>query len=181
MNKITRTLATLALISAAGIASAAPSSAPATPPAASAPASAFGSKAATTPAPMTLVMNGITTPITDAALSEFSPASKSQLKTPWYDTPQDFSGVSFKAILETYKVPKTAALKITAHDGYTIELPASDAWQHDVLLATHMGGKRLTLRDKGPYFLIYPLNQPGMNLPQFFARCIWSIKTIQVL
>ena len=51
----------------------------------------------------------------------------------------------------------------------------------DTILATRMDGQLMSVRDKGPLFLIYPFDlDSGLYNEKYFARSVWQIKEIEV-
>jgi hypothetical protein len=70
--------------------------------------------------------------------------------------------------------------KIAALDGYTMDVPVEDFLKYDVVLATEIDGKKLTVRDKGPAWLIYPASaNPELKDTIYESRSVWQIKTIE--
>ncbi len=70
--------------------------------------------------------------------------------------------------------------KISALDGYTIDVPAEDFLKYDVMLATEIDGKKLSLRDKGPAWVIYPtLSHPELIDTIYESRSVWQVKNIE--
>ena len=44
-----------------------------------------------------------------------------------------------------------------------------------------MDGKPLSVRDKGPLFLIYPFDKnPELYNEKYFSRSVWQIKKIEI-
>ena len=72
----------------------------------------------------------------------------------------------------------STALAIAAND-YRIEIPVSDFAKYDVMLAMRINGEELTLRTKGPIWLIYP---ESVDLPESerAERMIWQLIELRV-
>ena len=72
-------------------------------------------------------------------------------------------------------------IKIIALNDYAAAVPVGDFARYDVLLATRMAGRAIPVRDKGPLWIIYPLDErPEINNQRFHARMVWQIRTIEV-
>lgn len=70
---------------------------------------------------------------------------------------------------------------ISALDDYQIEIPLGDFTQYDVVIAVEIDGKRLTVRDKGPAWVIYPVSShPELDHQVYESRSVWQIKTIEI-
>ncbi|HGO6073757.1 TPA: molybdopterin-dependent oxidoreductase [Burkholderia cepacia] len=108
------------------------------------------------------------------------PARSITTSTTW--TPKrTFTGPSLADILA--KVGATGStLTVYAVDNYSYNVPVSDVSKYDPVLAYDMVGVRLTLRDYGPLFLMYPRDKypVQLNSPVYDARFIWQVRRIVV-
>ncbi|MGJ3258112.1 MAG: molybdopterin-dependent oxidoreductase [Rhodospirillales bacterium] len=68
-----------------------------------------------------------------------------------------------------------------ALDGYAIEIPVSDAAKYPVLLALIWNGKEMSVRNKGPIWVIYPVDEfEELKDEEFSSRSIWQLERIVV-
>ena len=73
-------------------------------------------------------------------------------------------------------------LIIRALNDYAAEVPVIDAVDFDTILAIDMNGEPMTVRNKGPLFLIYPFDtNPDLYNEKYFSRSVWQIKEIVVV
>ncbi len=73
--------------------------------------------------------------------------------------------------------------KITARalDGYELDIPIEDVQNYDVLAATEVDGKTLSVRDRGPAWIVYPtVDHPELKDALYEARSVWQIKELIV-
>jgi hypothetical protein len=83
--------------------------------------------------------------------------------------------------LVKYVGGKGQSVKITALDGYALDIPMSDFEAYDAVVATEIDGKPLSVRDKGPAWLIYPAtDHPELKDTVYESRMVWQIKTIEI-
>lgn len=83
--------------------------------------------------------------------------------------------------LVKYSGGKGQAVKLTALDGYAMDIPMTDFETYDAIVATEIDGKPLSVRDHGPAWLIYPASQhPELNDTVYESRAVWQIKTIEI-
>lgn len=76
--------------------------------------------------------------------------------------------------------PATTVHAIAAND-YSVDFPLEDLFKYDVILAMKMNGKRLTLRDKGPLWIMYPLDDHAeLRDPIYNQRLIWQLTTLEL-
>lgn len=71
-------------------------------------------------------------------------------------------------------------VKLTALDGYALDIPMSDFATYDAVVATEIDGKPLSVRDKGPAWLIYPASDHAeLKDTVYESRMVWQIKSIE--
>ena len=90
------------------------------------------------------------------------------------------TGILGRSLLQ-YVDAKGTRLHVVALDGYSIEIPIEDLQKYDVVVATEIDGKTLSVRDKGPAWIIYPVsaNKELADLV-YEARSVWQILSIDV-
>lgn len=116
----------------------------------------------------------------DSAALRALPQYTVRTRTPWHDGLGHFSGPRLSDLLEPLR-PTGKTLRITALNDYSVNIPLSDLQQYQPVLAWQLNGKALSVRNKGPLFLVYPFDSyPELNNPLYYARSIWQIKTITV-
>ena len=117
--------------------------------------------------------------IFDEAQLDRLPQAEIRTKTPWYKGEHVFSGPLLKDVL-ALAGSKGKVLHVKAINDYAIQIPASDA-NLGAILARKLDGKKLTIRDKGPLFLIYPFDaKPELHVETYYSRSVWQLKSIQV-
>ncbi|MFK0335349.1 molybdopterin-dependent oxidoreductase [Rhizobium sp. NPDC090275] len=116
----------------------------------------------------------------DLAMLEKLQGRTGTMVTPWTDGKRTFSGPLLRAVLDAAHV-HGRTLKVTALNDYSADVPVDDATTLDTMLATRVDGKLISVRDKGPLFLIYPFDkQPDIYNEKYFSRSVWQIKAIEV-
>jgi hypothetical protein len=91
-----------------------------------------------------------------------------------------FKGILLRDLMATVATKETSIIA-TAMNDYSVRIPVKDYTSYDVLLATRRDGEILTVRDKGPIWLIYPWsNNPNLKKQLFYSRSIWQLKAISV-
>ena len=101
-------------------------------------------------------------------------------RTPWHDGTMNFGGPRLSDLLEPLK-PTGKTLRVTALNDYSVNIPLSDLPRYQPVLAWQLNGKEISVRNKGPLFLIYPFDAyPELQNPLYYGRSIWQIKMIKV-
>jgi hypothetical protein len=112
------------------------------------------------------------------------PQRKIVSETPWYSSVSEFSGPLLRDVLGAAGAGKdgSGTLRCTALNDYRVEIPLDDVHRFDVVVAHLFNGKPMSVREKGPLFVIYPFDeQPQLRTTTYFSRCIWQLKAIEVL
>jgi hypothetical protein len=102
-------------------------------------------------------------------------------KTPWYKVPRKFTGPLLRDLLALVGA-HGSTLRLSALNDYRIDVPADDARRFDVILARLVDDRPITVREKGPLFMIYPFDSDAdLRNPLYYSRSVWQLKTIDVL
>jgi len=104
-----------------------------------------------------------------------------QTSTIWTDGKVEFRGVPLTVFLSKLKA-EGSILRIWALNDYTVDVPFADAVEDGPMLAYEANGARLSVRDKGPIWLVYPFDSnPAYQTEVIYARSIWQIERMEVL
>ena len=116
----------------------------------------------------------------DMPMLEALASRSATMETPWTEGKVTFSGPLLSAVLDAAGAHgKTVTVR--ALNDYSADLPMEDATEIKTILATRMDGKLMSVRDKGPLFLVYPFDlQPEIYNEKYFGRSVWQIKEIVI-
>jgi hypothetical protein len=125
--------------------------------------------------------NAGTTAQFDLEMLEKLSGRSGTMETPWTTGKIAFSGPLLKSVLEAAGAEGTS-LRVKAMNDYAADVPMEDATTIDTMLATRMNGDTMSIRDKGPLFLIYPFDaDSSLYNEKYFSRSVWQIKEIEVI
>jgi hypothetical protein len=114
----------------------------------------------------------------DAAAVEALPQVEFTTETPWTSGEQRFSGPSLGTLAALGGVPVGEA-RLTALNDYEMSVPAEDWEQHGAILAIRRNGEFMPVKDKGPYWVMYPISSdPALNSQFYHGRMVWQVKYI---
>ncbi|WP_390904564.1 hypothetical protein [Vibrio pomeroyi] len=100
---------------------------------------------------------------------------------PWVDGESVYSGVTLLAVLESMDLPVSAQVTFVALNDYKVAVPKEDFYDYQPIIAIKLNGEFMSVRDKGPYWLIYPLStRPDIDNTDFHAKMIWQIRDIHL-
>jgi hypothetical protein len=92
-----------------------------------------------------------------------------------------FQGPSLRSVLEKSDISRNAEIQLSAMNDFTISTPAEDAFSYDVILALLRDGEQMSVRDKGPIWVIYPMDDnPELRDDLYNGRLVWQLKSIAV-
>lgn len=99
-------------------------------------------------------------------------------KTPWHKKGTVFEGIRADRLMEAVKA-RGEAVRATAANDYRVTIPMSDFAAHNVLLAMRIDEQDLTLRTKGPLWVIYP-EESDLPVGERSERMIWQLVELRV-
>jgi len=110
-----------------------------------------------------------------AALPQISFATA----TPWTEGTPRFQGVLVKDLIAAIGATG-GTITLTALNDYQITMPVADVADDGPLLAYLLDGKPMSLRDKGPVWLVFPYDaNADYRTEQTYARSIWQLDRIE--
>lgn len=116
----------------------------------------------------------------DMAMLQQMPVAVVKTATPWFDGVQKLSGVKLVDVLKAVGASGSTLHAIALND-YMVEIPASDAEKDNVIIAYSYNDQPMSVRDKGPLWIIYPLtDRPDLNTPEVQSKMIWQLKAITI-
>lgn len=94
----------------------------------------------------------------------------------------EYSGPLVRDVLEHLALDEAETIRFTAANDYYVDVPSSDFRRYNVILALEADGARLSRRDKGPLWLMYPLSDHSeLKDPIYNTRLIWQVVRIDAL
>ncbi len=116
----------------------------------------------------------------DLAMLKVLPGRVTETETPWTKGTARFEGPLGSALLDVLGASGTT-LHIVALNDYAVDVPVEDFRKWPVILAVTHDGQPMSVRDKGPIFVIYPFDlDPSLRNEKTFARSAWQVKSIEV-
>lgn len=118
--------------------------------------------------------------ILDAAALRSLPQTVIRTNTPWTEGMIDFEGPLLRDVLKLVGA-EGDVLRAKAINDYYVEIPLSDALRYDVILAMRMNGREMTVRSKGPLWVIYPWNSATeLRSETYYSRSIWQLMSLDI-
>ena len=100
--------------------------------------------------------------------------------TIWTDGPQAFKGVPLAVLLGHLEV-SSGTIVATAINDYAVEIPVSDAVEGGPIVAYLQNGEPMSVRDKGPLWIVYPYDQnEDYQSEVIYSRSIWQLDRMAI-
>ena len=94
---------------------------------------------------------------------------------PWYSGRTRFEGVSLDKLMTMVGAKGTTVTAIALND-YVTTIPLDDFKKFNVILAMKRDGNVMTVREKGPLFVIYPYDSdPELQSQIYYTRSAWQV------
>lgn len=101
--------------------------------------------------------------------------------TPWTEVPTEYEGPTLWSVLNTIGVT-ASNLEMVALNDYSIRLNSDRITQEWPIIARLQNGKTMSVREKGPYWLMFPFDDyEELQTETFYALSIWQLSQIKVL
>lgn len=101
--------------------------------------------------------------------------------TIWTDDKVTFSGVPLKALLTELNTDGTR-IEMVALNDYKVTMPLAELEDDAPIIATRMDGETMSVRDKGPYWVVFPYDQdPKYRAETIYTFSIWQLKHLKVV
>ena len=99
--------------------------------------------------------------------------------TLWTEGMQVFTGVPLNEFLEFLEVEQ-GQMVATAINDYSVTFPIEDALAEGPMIAYHLNGSVMSVRDKGPLWIVYPYDSgEHFQTEVTHARSIWQLNRIE--
>lgn len=98
------------------------------------------------------------------------------------DEAASYRGPLVRDVLAHLALEESEMLRFTAANDYYVDIPASDFRDFNAVLALEVDGKRLSRREKGPIWLMYPISDHSeLRSEVYNTRLIWQVVRIEAL
>jgi hypothetical protein len=116
----------------------------------------------------------------DMAMLERMPQHSILTETPWYGAGAPIQRPAAARRAEDRRAPGSLPAP-RGPERLPVEMPFDDAQRYDVVLARQLDGKAMSVREKGPLFVMYPFDsQPQLRNAVYFGRCVWQLRSIEL-
>jgi len=116
----------------------------------------------------------------DRAMLDSLPQHAMTTTTPWTEGRQRFEGPLLADLLAAVG-SQGQELLLRALNDYFAVVDLEEVAGYPLLLAMRVNGSTLSVRDKGPIWLLYPMSEfPELDTPYHRADMVWQLARIEV-
>lgn len=131
------------------------------------------------------VRNAANPAMPEARLAESDLAALPQVtirtRTEFTDGVVEFVGPLARDALAAVGIEGASIVHLVAANDYSFDIPLDDLLEYEVVLAMHANGRKLSIRDKGPIWLMYPLDKyPELQDPKYNNRLVWQLTVMEL-
>lgn len=116
----------------------------------------------------------------DMKMLEKLPQHSFSTQTPWYPSAVTFTGPLLRDVLAAVGSKGNQITAIALND-YKTEIPLDDATHYDVIVARLMNNRPMTIREKGPLFIVYPFDaHTELRSELYYNRAAWQLSGLRI-
>jgi hypothetical protein len=128
---------------------------------------------------LSIVVGGETITLSRSDLENL-PQQRIATTSPYFKGTQEFSGPSLRSLIKTYEKPDSDVVRFRALNAYTIDTSVKRALTLDAIVATRRDGNVMSVRSRGPFWIVLPLTQqPDLDVPENHSLMIWQLSGIE--
>ena len=78
-------------------------------------------------------------------------------------------------------IERDSEVLLTALNDYSVVMPGAHILDYNVIAAHDINGVAMTVRDKGPLWVIYPMDDhEELQQPRYNNYLVWQLRSIEV-
>ena len=120
--------------------------------------------------------------VLDFSLGELESLPPATVKTEneFSDGIVSYRGPLVRDVLALAGLDELDEVRFTAANDYFVDIPTRDFIDYDAILAMEADGEKLSRREKGPLWLMYPVSDHAeLRSPVYLRRLIWQVVRIE--
>lgn len=132
-------------------------------------------------APKLTITSGSEMMVLDRDELESFPQTHLSTTSPYYEGVADFSGPTLARVLDTFGVSEGTQITLVALNDYKVSGSLEELLKLDAIVATRRDARVMSVRDRGPFWVILPLSErPELDNEHFHRYMIWQLSRIEV-
>ncbi|MCG9781863.1 hypothetical protein L1D52_05805 [Vibrio brasiliensis] len=100
---------------------------------------------------------------------------------PWFEGKKEFTGFTITDLLAHLGIDDAFSVSFIALNDYAASSQIKDIKQYQPIVAYQIDNKNMKVRNKGPYWLVFNLDQyPEIDNAVFHSQMVWQIDEILI-
>ena len=100
--------------------------------------------------------------------------------TPWFKEARKFTGPLLRDVLSAAGASGKTLTAVALND-YRVSIPTEDAIKYPLIVARLLDDQTMTVREKGPLFIIYPFDShTELRNERYYNRSAWQLRALEV-
>ncbi|HBC35160.1 MAG TPA: hypothetical protein DC045_12795 [Marinobacter adhaerens] len=130
-------------------------------------------------APTLTITSGDEKLVLDRSELETFPQTQIVTTSPYFEGSAEFTGPSLSRVLETFDLSGDIRIVLRALNDYRVDGNLRELLAMDPIVATRMDSQPMSVRDRGPFWLMLPLSdRPELDEQEFHRFMIWQLEAI---
>lgn len=135
--------------------------------------------------PLQIVVEG-QGPVALFSQSDLDSLTQQSIETtsPYFEGQIRFSGPQLEAVLQHASVSNvndSRPITLRALNNYSVKTTTETLIENGAIIATRKSGSRLSLRDRGPFWIILPLSdRPELDNENYHRLLVWQLSHIEI-
>lgn len=132
-------------------------------------------------APELTIRYGAQTLVFDREELETFPQTTIVTATPYFDGTREFTGPTLRRVLEAFGLAGQRGLTFRALNDYQVTATLDELMGLGAIVATRMDGNLMSVRNRGPFWIMLPLSdRPALNNETFHRYMVWQLSAIEL-
>ncbi|PPK49961.1 hypothetical protein [Marinobacter persicus] len=132
-------------------------------------------------APKLEVTNRHETVVLEWADLEALPQTTIQTTSPYFEGSVEFSGPTLQAVIDQVGLSGESEMTLIALNDYRVSGSVNELLSLDAIVATRRNGKAMSVRQRGPFWLMLPMSdRPELDHEDYHRFMVWQLQRIKL-
>uniref|UniRef100_UPI004047AFD1 molybdopterin-dependent oxidoreductase n=1 Tax=Vibrio anguillarum TaxID=55601 RepID=UPI004047AFD1 len=116
-----------------------------------------------------------------AQFAEILPRETFTTQLPWLPKENTFTGFKVIDLINHLQVGQVSSVSFLAINDYAANIAIENLTRYEPIIAYHMNGDEMKIRNKGPFWLIYNLDKyPQIDNGIYYTQMVWQLEKLLI-
>jgi hypothetical protein len=132
-------------------------------------------------APTLELTNGNESTVLDWSDLESLPQATIKTASPYFEGEVEFSGPTLRSVINQIDASEKKKITFIALNNYRVSGDITKLLSMDAIVATRQDGKTMSIRQRGPFWVMLPLSdRPELDHEDFHRFMVWQLDQIKL-